>query len=566
MRAFVVWMLLMAVAPVLAHTRVWLDRNEISAGETVVLNIATDQAVDQIDLRPLQSAFDLGGQRVQRTFEWVNGQARRQTVLAIGLRPRQVGVLEIPVVQVGADRTQPLRLVVRAPTVEPATADSDVFVEMSVDSVRPYVQQTVGVTVRLYFAIPLLSGTLDLDTPPGASLQRVGEDVRFERMLGGRRYAVLERHYLLIPERSGPMVLPGARVNALRAAGGADAMLDPLGGIPVTAAAPARLLQVQPVPAQAMQPWLPLRHVQLRYVQLPQQAFTGLAAMVEVEAVADGATAAQMPALEWPGTQEAQVFPEPAQVQEVFVDGRPRTILRRRFAVVPQRPGRLHLVGPAITWWDADAGQTRVTTVPPLVLEVAPANTSPTRPTPAASAAVTPPRSPQSGTGVAPSPAQGQVRQTERAWWWDLAAMALGIGGLWLVAGWGWRRVVSRRGRTARQSESQKPYTAVPGVAARHPPPGLTQALQEGDLARITQALLAAAGPEVRDLEAVCERLAAPAQIDAVRRLQAARWGNGDVETAREALRRAFADGIRWRTSELPRAGEVALPPLYPPA
>ncbi|HRA57735.1 MAG TPA: BatD family protein, partial [Thermomonas sp.] len=189
-----VWLLMLLWATsAFAQTRAVLDRTTISFGETVVLTIETDQGVQQIDYAPLQRQFEIGGQSVRRSYALVNGRASATTVFSIGLRPRGPGVLTLPALRVGNAVTAPLRLLVQPPSVQQASAHSDVFVETQVDASQPYVQQAVGVTVRLNYAVPLLSGQLDLDTPDTAGLQQVGEDATYERDIGGRRYHVVER-------------------------------------------------------------------------------------------------------------------------------------------------------------------------------------------------------------------------------------------------------------------------------------------------------------------------------------------------------------------------------------
>src|SRR3546814_2911346 len=89
----------------------------------------------------------------------------------------------------------------------------------SIDDEDPYVQQSVGYTLRLYYDTPLVSGQLDQATPDGASLQRVGSDLQYTRLVGGKRYTVVERRFLLVPERSGPLTIPGARFSG-RGSGG----------------------------------------------------------------------------------------------------------------------------------------------------------------------------------------------------------------------------------------------------------------------------------------------------------------------------------------------------------
>lgn len=532
-------LLALAALPALAQTRAWLERDQIAYGETVALNITTDQSVTQVDYGPLRAQFDIGGQTVRRSFELVNGRSRTTSVFSVGLRPRAPGAYTVPALAVGGERTAPLRLLVMPPAVQPAGGGSDVFVETTVDASQPYVQQAVGVTVRLNYAVPLLSGQLDLDPPADASLQRVGEDITYQRELGGRRYNVVERRFLLIPERSGTLSLPGARFNGMSGGGYFDAMFDG-GRQPLSAAAPVTKLQVRPIPAGAPQPWLPLRKLALRYLQAPAQARVGTAATVEIEAIADGATAAQLPQLVVADVPGVQAFAEPAQSDEQFVDGRPRTVMRRRIALVPSRPGALTVPGPRIAWWDAVAGEARIAELPPLRLQVAPGASAD-----AASADASP------TPDVSPTQAQTQPASSDAAFPWRralpwllLAVVAMLVALLWL------------RRKPAQQAAMDTPGSVAP------PAIPLASALQSGDLAAIGRALAQDAGLATDDLDAVRAHLADAAQADAVRRLQAARWGDDDVAPALAALRTAFARGARWRQAG--RKAAPLLPPLYP--
>ncbi|HWS78109.1 MAG TPA: BatD family protein, partial [Thermomonas sp.] len=364
-------LLALAVQPALAQTRAWLDRAQVTYGETATLNIETSLSVQLIDYSPLAAQFDIAGQTVRRSVEIVNGRSQAKSLFAVGIRPRGPGVLTVPALRVGNASSSPLRLVVLPPSVQPATGNADAFVETVLDAAQPYVQQAVGMVVRLHVAVPLLSGQLDQDEVAGASLQRVGEDIQYQREIGRRRYSVVERRYLLIPERSGPLVIPGARFNGQAVGGFFDDLFDD-GRKPLSAAAPVKRLRVQPIPADAPQPWLPLHDLKLRYVQSPGNARVGEAATIELEAIADGARASQLPPLTFADGAEAQVFADPVQADEQFIEGRPRTTLRRRIAIVPLKAGTLSLPGPRIEWWDAAQGVARTAMLPPLQLQVAP--------------------------------------------------------------------------------------------------------------------------------------------------------------------------------------------------
>jgi len=531
-------LLLVCAMPAMAQTRAWLDRAQVTYGETATLNIETTASVRQLDYRPLAAQFDVGGQTVRRSFEVVNGQSRTKSLFAVGIRPRGPGVLTVPALRVGSATTAPLRLVVVPPSVQPAGGDADAFVETVLDAAQPYVQQSVGMVVRLHVAVPLLSGQLDQDDIPGASLQRVGEDIQYQREIGRRRYSVVERRYLLIPERSGPLVVPGARFNGQGVGGFFDDLFGD-GRKPLSAAAPNKRLQVQAIPPDAPQPWLPLHDLKLRYARSPRTARVGEAATIELEAIADGARASQLPAITIGESPDAQVFADPAQSDEQLIEGRPRTTVRRRIAVVPLKPGAIALPGPRIEWWDATQGVARTAMLPPLHLQVAPGATSQeTRQADAASA----------GAASAVGGSTGDAGSIRRA---TLIAGALALAVLGIVA---WSR--SRRSSTALPADAPRTQPPEPS------PTSLATALRGNDLAAVAQALCDAAGIVGEDLDAVRARLEDASQRDAVALLQAARWGSGDAAVALEAMRRAFAKGARLRPVAIAKA--PLLPPLYP--
>jgi hypothetical protein len=535
-------LLMLATSVASAQTRAWVDRDRIALGETTTLNIQTDQVTTAgPDYAPLLRDFIVSGNSSSRQFELVNGVASQHMLFAVALQPRRDGLMTIPSLKVGNQRTQPLSLTVSPQAAAPAHGDGAVFIDTEADAQAPYVQQAVGYTVRLYYATPLISGQLDQDPPDGASLQRVGEDAQYTREVGGRPYTVVERHYLLVPERSGTLTIPGARFQGRTAGGFFDDLLGD-GERELHAASAPRVISVRPAPANAPQPWLPLRSLTLRYVDAPQAARAGEATTVTVELTADGATTSQLPELQLSAGDGAQVFAEAPQSDDSFKDGRPQVRLVRRFSIVPARAGSLRIPGPRMRWWDVRAGVTRTASLPDLVLQVAPGAHG-------AGAGTTQDRPGRDGDIRVPGvqhPVQG----------WALAAAV--FAGLWLVTlAWALqRRVAPMR-------------DAMPGQAADRPVARSTQAdlkraLDHGDLADVADVLCSLCVPSASDLDALRLRLADPEQVEAVDALQRARWGGGDGVEARRALRAAFKSKAKWRSS----TGVVpqdTLPPLYPP-
>jgi hypothetical protein len=135
--------------------------------------------------------------------------------------------------------------------------------------------------------------------------------------------------------------------------------------------------------------------------------------------------------------------------------------------------------------------------------------------------------------------------------WGLLVLLALAIS---VVLAWRWHRV--RKGFHLRKTAPQAPSSPQALQQA------LQHALQQGELAGITQALCALAGNADGQLDAVSARLEAGPQREAVQQLQAARWGGGNTQAALAALRSAFNTGPRWCKPK--QQEDSLLPPLYP--
>ena len=531
-----------------ARTRAWLDRDHIGLGETTTLNIQTDQAsVDSPDYTPLLADFSVSGNSSSRQIELLNGVGSTKLLFAVALQPRRDGTLQVPSLRVGGERTQPLVLTVSAQSAAPAQ-DGVVFVETQLDAQQPYVQQAVGYTVRLYSATPLLSGQLDQDPPSGASLQRIGDDTQYQRDVGSRRYRVIERHYLLIPERSGPMTIPPARFQGNAASGFFDDLMGE-GERDLHAASAPRQISVRPAPADAPQAWLPLRALQLHYLATPQDARAGETATVTVEAIADGATAAQLPELQLSTDNRAQVFADPPQSDDSFDDGRPHVREVRKFSIVPSKPGTLRIRGPRLAWWDVQAGVARTASLPDLVVQVAPAVAGSGAGVPAAATAARPSVDGQSSDeGIVVPGVQGRVRP------WALATVAFAL--LWLgTLAW----ALQRRSASPVSAASAEDTAPASGTTLAD----LRRALDRGTLPEVADILCAMARPPAADIDALRSRLADPRQAAALDALQRARWADGDGVAARDALRGAFKDGPHWRR-EAHAVADDPLPPLYP--
>ncbi len=544
-----------------AEVRAWLDRDRIALGETATLNVESTTAdVGAPDWSALEQDFRLSGHTSSRQVEMINGRSQARVLFAVAVEPRRQGRLTVPALQIGGERTTPLTLTVGPRDAVPARAGAPAFVESEVDVDHAYVQQTVGYTLRLYYATPLVSGELEQPAPEGAALQRIGNDVQFNRDIDGRRYTVVERRFVLVPERSGTLEIPGARFSGR----GTGSFFDDLfrdGARQLRADGAPRSIEVRPVPDGAPQPWLPLRDLQLKYLSTPQQARAGEAVEIVVEARADGASGSQLPPLELSVDGPAQVFPEPAEFEERFEQGRPQVRMVRRFSVVPSAAGTLQVRGVRQAWWSVGADAAQMASLPDMRIDVVggagapgPADAAAGGEAAGAGAGMEPRIADGASGGLRIPGIQGLVQP------WALGTVVFAL--LWLLTlGWALHR--------------RSPAAAGPPPLARRQTPtiagaddervrmrALRDALQTGDLHDVAEALCGLDSPPADGLDRLAERLADPAQRDAIERLQRARWADGDAPAARDAVRSAFRDGPRWQAADT--GAPPPLPPLYP--
>ncbi len=540
-----VLLLLLFAGSASAQPRAWLDRNTVSMGESVTLNVEGDSN-EEPDFSVLESDFRILHRSSATQMNIVNGAMARTNLWAVGLEPLREGVITIPSLAVGKQLTEPLTLTVRPMRRGSAANGDDVFLEVEADTVSPYVQQQVGYRVRLYYAVSLLEGNLDEPAGEGVQVRRVGQDANYSRQIDGRRYNVVERRYALTPERSGTLQMRGVTFRG-RVARGAQYNSFFSQGVPLTIGSEDIELEVRPAPANAPSPWLPAQQLTLRddAQRLPDQVTVGDALELTLVAEATGLSAEQIPELSLPPIEGAEIYPDQEVRETTDSDGRLIGKRSRRFAIVPLRAGPLELPERSLSWWNTGSDQAERSTLPARTLQVQPA-----------AAGLPPPMSPAPVDGaVLQDPAVVQADPAQLRFWRGLA-MALAVA--WLLTLLAWWRWPRRREVTSRDANAEEPKR----LSWR---PELAHALAHDDLAAAASALLRIQ-PGLRDLGSLAAALADAEQRDAVLALERALY-RGDVrEGLTDRLRTAFARRPTFvGENTAGPATAQPLPPLYPP-
>ena len=555
-------LLLFLAVPLAVHAasvQATLDRNTMQMGETVTLNLHVSGDINNVampDLSALAQDFDILGNSQSSSLSIVNGQRSAELVIGVVLRPKHMGTLTIPSLDVAGTRTTPLRL-----QVDPASAASgaaaaatnqNVFMQADIEPKRAWVGQQLSYVVRLYIGGDITNGTLDTPQVGGVQLRQVGNDLRYDQVRGGREYRVIERRYALVPQHAGTLTVP-----ALNFQGVAVDPSDPDSffgaGTQVSASAPAQTVQVQAVPTHWGQSvWLPARALSLSLSGWPDAgtpARVGQPINLNMTLSASGLLADALPPLTLPAMQGATVYPDQPKTATAEDGAWLQGSSERHFAVVPERAGMLTLPATTLRWFDVTSGQEQTAEIPAHSITVLPAAAA------TAGASTVAPASSATAAALAATPAGVAWRGVP--WRWLALACLL----LWLLTmlAWWWlgRRRPPRRAAVV---------TAVGGAAgsSHQRKQAFLAAARGGDALAQLRSLLAwaqAERPLIRNAGELQAALADETQRQAIAELQRRCYGDAGSATGLD-LTETFERGFAWNATG--GVDDDGLPPLYP--
>jgi hypothetical protein len=461
-----------------ATVQAWLEHDQIAAGDTVQLVLQKDsQGGGQPDLTPLQKDFDVLGSSRSSNIQFINGKSSSQEQVQLTLAPKHNGKLVVPEITWGKEHSSALTLSVangaapgngtNAPARGSSAADGGqgVFLESEVDPLKPYVQAAVHLKVRIYAAVSLRQASLDLDPSGDVLIQQLGKDRQSETTRNGRRYQLIERDYLLFPQRSGNLELPGPVLNAQvvrRTANSGDPFDDLFAQMPGGFGGtlqPLRLhgdpikLAVQPRPAEVKTPyWLPSRALTLQGDWQPAtlKVRVGDPLTLHLRLQAEGLTAAQLPDLAGllAVPDGLKAYPDQAKLNDSLQGDGVIGERTQDVALIAEHEGRFTLPALTVRWWDVNRNVLRSVSLPEQTIVIAPGAASSSAPlTSVPKQTLSPSVSTVGARNVAasmPLTAPGRVTGGDISPWWRISTIVLAVLWLGTLALWLWSLWVSR--------------------------------------------------------------------------------------------------------------------------
>jgi hypothetical protein len=440
-----------------------LDRDHIALGESVRLLVQRDGSSSnnsQLDISALGKDFDVLSRSSGTSVQIINGHLESRSQVTLVLAPKHAGTLQIPPLQWDGEESAGFAVTVggsgkasAAGAQQPAESSARVLLSATLDRPQTWVQAVAVLTVRLATDEALYQASLDLPASKDLLVRRLGQDVQTSETRNGRSYRVIERKYLLFPQRSGALTVDGVVLDALVADSGADDfagdrfLADAFGHLPVPAmrrsTRPIRLradpveLTVLPRPATATAAhWLPAQAVSLTESWHPDNTPIRVGEPItrHLHLAASGLTAAQLPDLATIMTvpEGIKAYPDQGTLED---QAQGNSVLASRdqdIALIASRPGSYILPALKLSWWDTEQETQRQAVLPQRTLEILPALAGSLDPTKPATVKITAAQSPAPAPAAAP--AAGFAAAAHSPWAWISLVVSL----LWVGTSLAW--------------------------------------------------------------------------------------------------------------------------------
>jgi hypothetical protein len=387
----------------LADVRASLSQGRVALGDSFSLRLEVSGQPDGSapDLMPLEKDFKIEGSGQTSMTNVINGAVSRSHGWTITLSPKATGNLTIPAIKVGSDSSKPMNIaVVDAATLPRADlANTGLQVDMTVPDGTHYVQQEIPVTVRIMATAGLHDVELSEPSAPDVIVKKTGEDKSHTETIAGKSVSVVERTYLVTPQKSGELVLPPVVLRgyvddptASRSIFGDDdpfddfrkqfgfsnfggSLLDRMmnRGQEVTARSKPLKLAIEARPGQQASWFLPAKNVELVSQWQPAHPVfkVGEANAKIVQLVALGASKEQLPNLHFNDVDGARIYVDRVDDRTVDTDQGSEAIKQYTLSIVPTRAGAVTLPSVEVNWLDTANGKQKTAKLPAETIQVA---------------------------------------------------------------------------------------------------------------------------------------------------------------------------------------------------
>ncbi|WP_235890032.1 BatD family protein [Maribrevibacterium harenarium] len=336
-----------------------LDKDVIAENEVVQLTLRADYSDtgNGPDFSPLRRDFEIISQSQNSQFSFNLGTNKALNFWVVTLMPKAVGNFQIPSIKVGNYSSQPLSIKVNpAPQLLDENGNAPVMVKFTTNTLSPYVQQQVLLTVELYTSVALQNANLSAPNHPSLLIERLTDDQQRYETINGTAYQVLQRDYIAFAQRSGKLELIGQTIEAMVNTSNGRRRIN-VKSAPIT-------LDVLPIPpTYSADTWLPAENVTISTkLQGPDEIKVGDTLIWTIDVAAKGALPEQQPIIDIISTRDYKVYPSSPRFSSAKYGSGIVGKQTMQMEIVPTQSGAITLPTISIPYWDTKQRQFKIAT------------------------------------------------------------------------------------------------------------------------------------------------------------------------------------------------------------
>ncbi|RLA24999.1 MAG: protein BatD [Gammaproteobacteria bacterium] len=361
------FVLLILASPLFAaEISVSVDRNPVNLKESFQITFtANDDADGEPDFSPLDKDFEILNQSQQQSVQIINWKKTKSLQWILTVMAKHTGNLVIPAINFGQDSSQFSSILVNDAQVA-SSANKDLFLQVEVNTPRPYVQEQVIYTLKLFRKVNISQAALSEPVLKDAVIEKLGEDKNYNTQFQGESYIVTERKYAIFPQKSGMMsiapltltanvIIPGQRRS--------NSFFNRQRTQAKRVVSAAINLEVLAKPADASSIWLPAKRVLLQEIWTDNatQIIVGQPITRTIRLTVEGETASALPELfknNMPPNLKA--YPDQPVLKENAGEDGMVAYREEKIALIPGQAGSYILPAIEISWWNTQTREMQI--------------------------------------------------------------------------------------------------------------------------------------------------------------------------------------------------------------
>ena len=550
----------------LAEVSAWVDNNPVVVGEMFRLHIEAKNVDDpqepdlseirglQILNRSVQNQTSIVGTSITRTVNWTY----------VMLAPSS-GNYRIPALQVGSEKTIPIALKAEESSQSPNNQIVRLEVDVSPNEVYP--QQQVLVRVRIIrTGAQLENESLTPFELAGTQIEKVNQR-SFRKVKNGKRQLITEISYVLLPEKSGTILLPQLSYQGNEILGGnSQGNFGNFGnfgnifqqrGRRIFSNSEAQTIQVKALPVAFKGWWLPAAKLELeeQWLPNPPEFRVGEPITRTLTVNAYGVFGNQIPELSFELPEKMKAYADQPSIETVKTQEGLKGTRVEKWAIIPGQAGKLELPEISVAWWDVQKDEIRTSVFPARIIEVFPATVDfPAAPVTQETAIET------KKTAVVVT--QEPVLADQQVGFWKALAIVFAI--LWCATLLLW--FFLKKNNTASGIKKEEEIKRNKELALRSATKKVEKALSSGEAETVQTALLKWADSvwsenPPQGIEQIGERI--PQLKNGIKTLNSVLYGKQCKENSLEDLQKEFC-GLSFTAKNEKNNRHTQLSPLYP--